>query len=144
VESDAANIIVRCKPKAVANYKIRGGTLEEMLWVVDQVRLVNEREANLLPKFSIAIASRYLAATSASVIPAILAAQTITHAAIVGLVGDSLLIMRELGGLRRIEPRRPRVHEPRGRVIQVLDDFISGAALVAKLRHCVRNKQIGR
>jgi hypothetical protein len=26
----------------------------------------------------------------------------------------------------------------------VLDDFSSGAALVAKLRHCVRNKQIGR
>jgi len=29
-------------------------------------------------------------------------------------------------------------------VIQILDDFGSGAALVAELSHCLRDKQIGR
>src|SRR6516164_1131556 len=115
-----------------------------MKWIVDQVRLVYAIEAKLPAKFIITVAPCYLATASTTEVPAIVGADTVTNAAIVDLVGDLLLIMRERGGFRWVEPRRPSVHEPFGRIIQVLDDFSSRTALVAKLSHCVRNNQIGR
>src|SRR5208337_4670252 len=68
----------------------------------------------------------------------------VTHAAVVNLVGDFLRIVREGGGFRRVESPWPGVHETLSRIIQVLDDLVSGTALVAELSHGVRDNKIGR
>ena len=139
----AGDVVVEGKGKASTEDKIRDGAFEEMVRTIDEFGIVDEIEIDPGAELSVGVAPGDLAAATATEIPAIIGAGAIAHPAVVDLVSDFLWIAGK--GLRfsGVEALRPGIDEALGRVIEVLDDYGTGAAFVAELGHRLGDKEAG-
>ena len=97
-----------------------------------------------MPTFSVREGSPSTATgVTSDPVPAVVGTGAIAHPAVINFVGDFGLIAGKSLSFGGVEAMRPSRHEALGRIIQIFDDFGTGTAFVAKLRHRVGDQEVG-